>query len=624
MDADTPSPTTVPEFPFKPNKPQLRQIASALLVDSLEAMGHGLPSRESNRSALQAWFWNFTADFMGEFTDLYGAEAWDCFEQNFYAPPSIEAPSALDIPAVLAIRSRIRASLDLALELAAEAGATTNSERQWHVYRQAVYAHSRLQRRSRTEEFGRATAAAQTILRHRLRLKTQLKWSVGLTPADVNAVVATRLLGIDDLFGDFRAWCRLLKTSDLGEDWNSVAVDIDAARAALARLVGERAQERAEQVSKVLSELECIREMEHDIVADSAIDPLCVNLRIGSEVRVALGARGHLQLAPALPATTTAKTEEDWAQLRAMLEGDAEALSAEERAIYAGIHDRQREEIRVNSQSITAARCFVAWRGAPDSATHARREIPALLNSALRTAWLAMIAGRPQLEYFADQSWQHFDPWERGAEIKLGLLGSKGYPIARFPEEYPVANWLQEVLTQALPDHALQTETLPVANSVRLLNSADALRRADPAQSFCCSMAAVEVGLGGKGVGLADKIAIRMARLLVPDLRLRQRAIEVCKALYDIRSRVAHGDGYEVSERQAVFMRYVASCANYSLCGYLRAAPRFGLPANVEGVRKMLEMEVFVEGTPIGTTRHPYLLGLLERESELASWTTPA
>jgi hypothetical protein len=624
MDADLPSPKNTPEFPVKPTKSQLRKLTAALLVDSLDAMGHGLPSSHLKRSALQSWFCRFTGEFIEQLEELFGREAGVRFERSFYVLPSIESAGTIDVVTLLAIRSRIRASVELGLDAASEVDAGTAPAKLWHVYKQAVFAHHRLQRQSRPELFGRAAEAAESILMQRWKLKGRLSWRFGLTASDVHAVVVSRLLGVDDIFGDFRAWVRMLKAGGLGDDWNSAIVDVDAARAAITHLTSERASERAQKVEQTLSELECLRDMEHEILEQSAIDPVCANLRIGTEVRFPLGPRGHLQLAPALPAISKALTEEDWGQLLAALEGDAVAPSAEQGAADHAMTERAAEDRQINVQSITAARCFLTWRGAPDSVAHARRELPMLLNSATRTAWLAMISQRGELEYFADPLWQESDPWERGAEIKPGLLGHRAFPVAQFPEEYPVLHWLQEVLGQALPESESRDEAFPIANSVRLLHSADILHRSNPAQSFCCAMAAVEVGLGGKGVALADKISTRMARLVVPDLNLRHRAIEVCKALYDIRSRVAHGDGYQVSERQAVFMRYVASCAIYSLCGYLRAAPRFGLPANVDGVRKLLDKEVFVAGTPIGTTIHPYLLGLLERQSELDSWTTQA
>jgi hypothetical protein len=135
---------------------------------------------------------------------------------------------------------------------------------------------------------------------------------------------------------------------------------------------------------------------------------------------------------------------------------------------------------------------------------------------------------------------------------------------------------------------------------VRLLSSADELLRADPGQSFTCSMSAIEACIGGRGTDLSERVSRRAARLLVPDPLMRAKAIDSFRNLYNIRSRVVHGDDCCVSQRQAVFMRYLASCVVYGLAGFARAAPRFDLPSTEDGIRKYLDSDAFTTGALMG------------------------
>jgi hypothetical protein len=231
-----------------------------------------------------------------------------------------------------------------------------------------------------------------------------------------------------------------------------------------------------------------------------------------------------------------------------------------------------------------------------------------------------MVRHDAMLEYFADPNHVCRSAMNRGASIEREWGLDDVYPISTFPENYPVQNWIQDVLGYAVLESPSASDEIPSTNAVRLLNSADALREVDPARAFLCAMTAIEVGLGGKGSDLSEKVSRRMARLLIPALSARAGAIEVFKGLYDIRSRIAHGDDYRVSTRQAVFMRYVASCVTFSLCGYMRTAKRLGNPSSLDEVRKALDAGQFTADIPIGAEHHPFLVSVVASPAELANW----
>jgi hypothetical protein len=361
--------------------------------------------------------------------------------------------------------------------------------------------------------------------------------------------------------------------------------------------------------------------MEHALIEDSMIDPFCHNLRIGASERFALGDRGAFEIDSAfgtwsdlVPLTSETKLE-----INSLLDNAVatdESKSSQERI------EAERRAFATNFQSIAPTRIFIAWRGAPCSADEARKRIPTILRATVRTAWLATLGNDPVLEYFADQRYQDSDQQYRGASIQADYGIGLAYPIAEFPEEFPIRQWADFVLSQAIPgtrDLSADSRSFGI-NAIRLLNSADELLRVNPGQSFACSMAAVEACLGGKGENLADRVARRSARLLVPEIELRAKAVELIKLLYNTRSRIVHGDDCDVSVRQAAFMRYTASCVVYALAGFARAAPRFGLPSTEDGLRRHLDEDGYSPGALIGTVTPRFLVDVLKSEILRVAW----
>jgi hypothetical protein len=397
-------------------------------------------------------------------------------------------------------------------------------------------------------------------------------------------------------------------------------IDQTTASAAVRRLIEARVGDRADRVQRVISELHALSDMEHELVEDSLIDPFVTCLRIGPAERFSLGPRGHLVLASAFHSDSTSATlPEGFAEGLDFVSAPGETSDAhgDDRS---PAHNHTPDDRDLAYETIASARAFIVWRGAPRSAAEARTQIPLLLRSTVRTAWLAALANEPRLEYFLDSRYQERDWWYRGAVVSV-THAMRTMVIARNPEPFPIRSWMAFVLGQAIPAGGSTIDTPSFGiNAVRLLNSADELLRIDPSQSFACSMAAVEAGLGSRGSELGEKIGRRATRLLIPELAGRKGAQELFKRLYNLRSRVVHGDTCAVTPRQAVFMRYVASCVTYALAGFAKAEAMFGNPSSEDAIRKSLDQSEFEPGQPIGTIEPSFLISVLRSDRALSSW----
>ena len=606
-----------PAFPVSLPKQQLQQLTAALLSDSLSLLGVGVPSSEIQAGALQRWLWDFEGDFDGEVRNIHGQAGLAEFHHYVRNPPAIEASTNLSAAALLALRTRVLAVIGLLdHEQRKEAGQTL-----WGIYRQATFANQMLRGPEYLQPQLRSQAILSTIVAKQLRLPPDFGWADGLAPEDIRWVVTNRLLDAESIYQDFLAWARVAKAGKLGVETTSAELDADEARAAIKNLIQDAVIRRSSGIQKAISELCAIREMEHELIEDSLIDPFCHNLIIGATEKFNLGDRGVFELDSAFGtcADSVPITSEVMLDIMSAIENaevPPEPGSSQKDA------DARRSNCPTNFQSISPTRMFIAWRGAPCSASEARRRIPTILRATIRTAWLATLGNDPVLEYFADQRYQEADRQHRGAAIQNGYGINLAYPIAEFPEEFPIRQWADFVLSQAIPgssDSAADSRSFGI-NAMRLLNSADELLRVNPGQSFACSMAAIEACIGGKGENLADRVARRSARLLMPEIELRAKAVELIKFLYNIRSRIVHGDDCDVSVRQAAFMRYIASCVVYALAGFAQAAPRFGLPSTEDGLRKHVDDDGYSPGKLIGTVTPEFLVELLKSETLRAAW----
>jgi len=618
MPEETPAPVPPsPAFPVSLPKQQLQQLTAALLSDSLSLLGHGIPSTEASEGALQRWLWDFEGDFGDEIKGTHGKAALADYRSLVRHVPAIDSPATLSPAALLALRTRVYAVFGLLEPEQNKAG----SQQRWGFYRQAAIANQVLRGPGSDQHRLRSELELGKIAVKHLQLSSGLGWSSGLTAQDVRWFVAHRLLDAQSIYEDFHDWASVVKSGALGTEPATAELDVDAARAAIKKLVQDVMSRRTSGIHQTLSELCAIREMEHALIEDSMIDPFCHNLRIGTCERFALGDRGTFEIDSAFGTWSemVPLTSERMLEINSRLEnaeGVGESKPSRERL------EADRRAVATNFQSISPTRIFIAWRGAPCSADEARKRIPTILRATVRTAWLATLGNDPVLEYFADQRYQESDQQYRGAAIQSDYGIGLAYPIAEFPEEFPIRQWADFVLSQAIPgsiDSAADSRSFGI-NAIRLLNSADELLRVNPGQSFACSMAAIEACLGGKGENLSDKIARRSARLLVPEIEMRSKAVELIKLLYNTRSRVVHGDECDVSVRQAAFMRYIASCVVYALAGFAKAAPRFGLPSTEDGLRKHLDEDGYSPGKLIGTVTPRFLVEVLNSENLRVAW----
>jgi hypothetical protein len=608
-------------FPVKPTKQHAQAITAALLVDSLSALGVGAPSARADTSRLRQWFFDYSGELWSELEELYGSQAVFELERHFFSLPAIGSASTLAVLELLAIRARVQA----VLEISGIAGSQSAAEQLWAIHRQAVFAHGTLASYDAGAGLLRSVLAMRESICGSGKPRIRVDWSSGLTLSDVNCAVIGGLLDSESITADYRCWFQLLKSPVFAAGRPLVEFDAAAARSAIREMTLHRVGVRSPAISRVLSELDALREMERELIDDSRIDPFVTDLWVGEKERFSLGRRGHIELAAAFRVRPNSRvmTEEEWSEFHAALENPALVHEPAHEAQLAGQGQRNRaDQDQIYFEPIGSTRVFIAWRGAPASGAEARRHIPAVLRSAVRTAWMATLGRDSALRYLVDSRYQEFDAEGRGAAMHgFNPIAQSGMAIALHPEEFPIRLWIDHVLAQAVSDESTPAAGRSCAiNAVRLLHTADELLHTSPAQSFLCSMSAIEAGLGGRGADLCERVARRAARLLVGELAERQLAIEAFRALYNTRSRIAHGDQCQVSARQAVFMRYVASCVAYSLAGVVRAAPRFGIAASEDGVRKFLDSDQFTAGLPVGAVEHHFLIEVLKSPERLAYW----
>ena len=628
MPEEAPKPFPDPKFPIQPSKEQVQQLTAALLMDSLSIMGLGVPSEKVDSGKLQSWLWDFHHHFDKAFIRTHGAGAHLEYMRKLGQLPSIGPSAELGAASLLAIRTRIYAILGIASDGDPEDAAGVL----WGVYRQAVFAHHLLRSSHDLQTGLQSVRMMIDLLGRHSRQRFPIGWNHGVTNEDIQSVIVSRLLTADAAFEDIRQWIRILQAKSLGPDRHSAELDVAAARSAVLQLVHRRAEARHTEIQRAMNEIHALIEMEHELVEDSLIDPFCHNFRIGANERISLGKRGYVELGSALgtDAARQPMTHESRLELENFVDdflADPESTTRETEQTT-GAAMRRIRDIDTNFQPITPSRAFIVWRGAPGSAAEARRVMPRLLRSTVRTAWFATCGNENILRYFADNRYQEFgvdqsfEPQERGPAIQSRETDlALARPIAIHPEEFPVKDWMSFVFGQAIPGTAPAGSALSFGiNAVRMLNSADEVLRVDAAQSFACSMSAVEACIGGKGGDLMERVSRRAARLLVPAPSLRADAIDLFKKLYDSRSRFVHGGDCEISHRQAVFMRYLASCVAYALAGFAKAAPRFELPSSEDGIRKYLDSDVFSEGALIGTVTPEFLIDVLGSKQLQSCW----
>jgi hypothetical protein len=180
--------------------------------------------------------------------------------------------------------------------------------------------------------------------------------------------------------------------------------------------------------------------------------------------------------------------------------------------------------------------------------------------------------------------------------------------IRGYPEDFPVHSWVEYVFEHLTATTKRSSRSSDfAARAVRILSEADELMESCPRQSFVCSTAAIELCLVGKGEAIIDSLSRRAARLVIADASLRPVAANLFRRLYDIRSRIVHGDDMVVDPGAAAFMRYSASAIVYAFAGLGRALPRFGVVGGEKSLREYLDSDFESDGLAPGVHQPVYL-----------------
>lgn len=105
-----------------------------------------------------------------------------------------------------------------------------------------------------------------------------------------------------------------------------------------------------------------------------------------------------------------------------------------------------------------------------------------------------------------------------------------------------------------------------IHNAVRLLMEADRQRSKIVGLSLC--FAALEALVCGDRANIVGHLSENIATLLERRTEIRQRAIEVIKGLYDVRSRLLHGDSVAEVDKEQKDARLLASCVLKAVLDY--------------------------------------------------------
>jgi hypothetical protein len=593
-------------LPRQPSPQQIENLTAALMIDSITGMGHYFPSEQIDSSSLQQSV-GVIAGAVHDLADSLGIEAEpEVVRRLLHRPPSITSHAQLTALEILVLKGRLLSTI----EVFCPDLDTPMSDDELAVA--SAYAHHYLKNPRHDATQLHSDRPFAKMVSQCVPDVLQLGWEHGITATDAHYVLVDRLLSPNDIEADFRHLTTALSRLPLLTDGVNDAT-LNAARESIRSAVCVRATERRDSVLASLREISALRRMEHELMVPGGIDPFCTQLQIDRYDEIGLGPRGHVQMGSAFDAAGTLVKQEGETvpkripkpeEIDEWIEGSKVRASAS------------------HLSPLSAARLLIVWRGAPDSARHAATQIPALMRSAVRTAWLSVLGDEDALSYLADPSHRPNDLSLRYVEASEDS-GGEIYLVSSYPSDFPIHNWIEEVLGQALhsPKHASAGSTFAAMGS-RLLLDADALLASCTRQSFVCSMAAAESLLVDNGPDIGARLTRRLARLLVPELDLRKRAIDTFAHLYNLRSRVVHGDDVEIPMRHAVFMRYIASSAVYRFSGLARAARSMGFPGHQKDIWKTIDDEQFSERVLIGeSASNRFLPELLRDEDKIRYWT---
>ena len=120
-----------------------------------------------------------------------------------------------------------------------------------------------------------------------------------------------------------------------------------------------------------------------------------------------------------------------------------------------------------------------------------------------------------------------------------------------------------------------------VLTSLRLLS--EAKRHREAYVSSVLAFAAIESVLGKEKEGISEQLARRAAVLLCPNANDRQRATQVIKKLYGVRSRIVHGESIDVADQEVTKIVQISELVLLALLEWDIAARRLGDVPNASG-----------------------------------------
>jgi hypothetical protein len=456
-------------------------------------------------------------------------------------------------------------------------------------------------------------------LRGAKALHGDVSWRVGVTTQDVHAACRSNLLVRETLeraHQMLRRWAKGVAKDLFGEqDWS---VHRDDAAEVLAETVKEWVPSLRNETDALIVQLRLYLEHETDVAftLDSDVESAVLGIHAPVSM-IDLGDGRSLTFSPLVDLDPARRPPEEESKFLEEQEAEAGDDAGVARASDLLLGDKFYRGHWDAVQPVSRCRVLVVWRGSPVSAVAAREALPHVIRSAVRTAAMSQNMSEGLLELVVSP--HYMSP---GHDMRSANIDESHYllNIGLSPRDFPVAMWLELAL-----DETLRASSSPCSfagNASRLLLDADDLLDVSPQQSFVCSVSAIEACLGSKGEAVASRLARSVARLLCPDTKLRSGAESMFKRLYDTRSRVVHGDRVYVDRRNAVFMRFIASCVVYNVAGFVRGQVRMGAEVRQDTVQRFLgEQDVYSSAVIPGTNICPLLHELLaDPERRLHRW----
>ena len=446
-------------------------------------------------------------------------------------------------------------------------------------------------------------------------------WRSGISVKDILDIYIHQILGVENLKLDFACFNSMIimmaTTSYKGKSEKKKLQSIVNSKLLISNAITQRINERFQGIKIAIEFCRLLSQIEHESIIDPKIDSFCTvlgqnnyDLRVGT-LTFRVCQQGSLKLAPPFEISIRNKINQATDKEVCIEKKEIMTMPEKEGELVIEFNQIMRENSGLSP--LGGMRGLLLWRGGQHSFDCAKSELCKILPSAIRTAWLVISGGESVLGYLIDPLYRCEDDGFRDPSVASNTNGICNIEdIRTFPEVFPVFEWIQQSIDHVFNVGANQGQSLDfLANALLLLREADDMISISPRQTFACSMAAVEVCLGGKGGELAQRIAQRMSRLLINQNSLRTTAEKLFRLLYDLRSKIVHGDMCEISLEAAVFMRYVASCVVFNAGGFSKALARMGVTGSAKDIRTELDDDKYGEPLHSGVLECKYLLHLI-------------